>query len=606
MSETTVSVFLRRARRDPERLALRHLHAGGADREQAITWGDWEVRSRNLALALIQAGVRPGDRVAVLAGNRPLWPLAELGILMAGAVSVGIYPTSAVSQVKQILADSGAVIAFADKPLQLRKICEARNQGLPALRQIVCEETATSDESVASLAGWLTSAERDLEARRSAEQELDSRIKALDAAADALLIYTSGSTGEPKGARISHRYLLASARSIRDTLGLRESDSALSFLPYCHAAERVFGLHTRILCGMEAGLVEDHRRLYESARAFGPTLFGGLPRFFEKVYEEMRGYEAEAGGTAAQGSWARVMALGAERSKLRRCGAPVPAELESEWLRMRDPLLERAREFFGGKVRLITSGGAALPAGVAEYLDALGLTILGAYGLTEHLCVAFNRPCAYTFDSAGPPMPGTELRIARDGEILVRRSELTFSGYHRRAEEDKQAFSPDGNWLRTGDLGSLGTDGMLRITGRKKDLLALSTGKKIAPGPIESALVQDPFVGQAVLIGEGRKFVSALVTLRRPVVERWARQQGIAAAYSDLLRHPSVLARVQLAVDAVNNALSSTETIRRFVVLEDEFSAEREELTPTLKVRRSIVAERYRDRLDHLYSLPET
>jgi long-chain acyl-CoA synthetase len=414
----------------------------------------------------------------------------------------------------------------------------------------------------------------------------------------AILIYTSGSTGEPKGAALSHRTLLASATSIRDTLGLVEGDRSLSFLPFCHAAERIFGLYTRIVCGMQAGLVADHGRVWDAAREFAPTLFGGLPRFYEKAVATLRAHQAAATGDE-RSRWEQTMELGGERSRLRRAGQPLPAELEAEWMRIGEPLLERARELFGGRVRVATSGGAALPADVSEYLDALGITVLGAYGLTEHLCAAFNRPDRYTFDSAGPPMPGTTLRLAEDGEILLHRGPLTFSGYHGRPAETADAFSADGEWLRTGDLGRVGEDGALRVIGRKKELIALSNGKKVAPLGIEAALTGEPWIEQAMLYGEGRNFVSALLVIRRPSLEAWAAEHARDADDPRLLDDPGLRAAVQAAVDRVNAGLSNPERVRRFALLGSGFSGD--DLTPTLKLRRPVVEQRYRAHLEALY-----
>jgi long-chain acyl-CoA synthetase len=303
---------------------------------------------------------------------------------------------------------------------------------------------------------------------------------------------------------------------------------------------------------------------------------------------------------AQREAWDRTVQLGITRSRLLQAGAPVPPTLEAEWRQVGEPVFARARARFGGRMRLATSGGAVLPREVAEYLDALGITVLGAYGLTEHLCVAMNRPDAYRFDTAGPAMPGTELRIAADGEILVRRGELTFAGYLGRPAESAAAFTPDG-WLLTGDLGALEPDGSLRITGRKKELIALSTGKKVAPLPIESALAQEPWIGQAMLYGEGQKFISALISLRPAMLERWGGGGEHAAQHDGLLRHPELLTLVQAAVDRVNAGLSRTEQVRRFVVLGRELSAEHGELTPTLKLRRDRVAEKFRHALDALY-----
>ena len=589
MADTAGLLFRAQAARFGDRIAFRDLSAGGAPADRAWTWRAWERDALRFAAALLAGGHQPGERVAVLAGNRAQWPIADLGILLAGGISVGLYPTSAPAQVRHILADAGIGLVVADTAEQQGKVLQVLPD-LPNPPAVIGPE---------QWPGWLECGEQAL--RAGSERELEGRVAGQRPDDTALLIYTSGSTGEPKGACIPHRYLLASADSIRETLGLSEQDSTLSFLPFCHAAERVFGLHTRIACGMEAALVVDHTRLWEAARAYGPTVFGGLPRFFEKAYEQLCA-EQQAKTGVDRVRWERTLELGRERSRLRREGQPVPKSLEWEWTTVGAPLFARLRDLFGGRIRVATSGGAALPDEVAGYLDALGLTVLGAYGLTEHLCVAFNRRECYAFDAAGPPMPGTELRIAPDGEILVRRGPLTFGGYYNRPDDTRETFTPDGKWLRTGDLGELDARGMLRVRGRKKELIALSTGKKVAPLSIEARLTEDPWIGQAMLHGEGRRFLSALLTLRRPVIETWAREQKIFAPFDQLIRDPRVLARLQISIDHVNQDLSRTEQVRRWVVLPDEFSAERDELTPTMKVRRSVVEQSYRSYLDPLYA----
>jgi long-chain acyl-CoA synthetase len=601
MAESAASIFLERAARYGERPALCALAAGGAARDERLSWAGWRREAECFAAALLLDGVRPGDRVAVFAGNRMLWPVSDLGIQLAGAVGVGVYPTSAPGQVREVLADAGAGVAVVDTAERLRALLSVRD-ALPDLRTIICQDAvdlAHAGGGVVPWGGWQARGAGVLDVGDAAS-ELARRVEGQSPDDVALLIYTSGSTGTPKGAAISHRYLLGSALSIQQVLGLSDTDTALSFLPYCHAAERVFGLYTRIVCGMGAGLVEDHGRIWSAARDFAPTLFGGLPRHFEKAFEQLRAEQLATSGEP-RARWDRAESLGRQRSLLRRAGAAVPAALEDEWRRVGRPYFARLRSLFGGRLRTATSGGAALPAEVAEYLDALGLTVLGAYGLTEHLCVAFNRPERYAFDSAGPPMPGTELRFAGDGEILLRRGPLTFSGYHGRPDETAEAFTPDGEWLRTGDLGTLDARGGLRITGRKKELIALSTGKKIAPLPIEALLTRDPLLAQAVVYGEGRKFAAALLCLRRPVAEAWAREHGILVDAAALAAHPALRDRVQATVDAVNAMVSSPERIRAWTLLDRELSAEEDELTPTLKIRRSQVAEKFRDRLEALY-----
>lgn len=593
---TAARVFLERAARHPERVACRLLAAGGAPRDETLAWGEWAAQARRFAAALVAGGLAPGESVAILAGTGMAWPVADLGVLMAGGVSVGLYPTSAPAQVRQIVADSGARFVVVDGDAQLAKVLAVR-AGIPALRTVIGADA--SEPRTIGWDAWLAYGESELP---RVGAEVDRRVAAASPGDTAILIYTSGSTGEPKGAEISHRCLLASAESIIGALGLGEDDTTLSFLPFCHAAERMFGLYTRIVRGMEAALVPDHTKVWEAAHAYGPTLFGGLPRFYEKAYEALHAEHLRAEG-AEREAWDRTVTLGTARSRLVQARRPLPPSLEAEWRSVGGPFFQRARELFGGRVRRATSGGAVLPAGVAEYLDALGITVLGAYGLTEHLCVAMNRPDAYRFDTAGPAMPGTELRIAADGEILVRRGGLSFSGYRGRPDETAAAF--DDGWLLTGDLGELLADGSLRVTGRKKELIALSTGKKVAPLPIEAELAQDPWIGQAMLYGEGRKFVSALISLRPSMLRRWRNGDADPAHADGILRHPELLTRVQEAVDRVNARLSRTEQIRRFVVLGRELTAEDGDLTPTLKLRRGVVAEKYRGELDALYQTVE-
>lgn len=616
MAETAASVFLERVARYGDRPALHVLAAGGAAEDRVVTWREWGQAALHFAAALVDAGVRPGDSVAILAGNRIEWPVADLGALLAGAVGVGVYPTSSAAQTETILRDAGAVVAVADTPAQAARLAEVAAR-VPTLRTIVSpafdlapsssDATSFDDATSGDLAtpidiigweAWLARGARGMAG--GAGDEVRRRVDAGRPEDTAILIYTSGSTGEPRGARIPHRYLLESALSIQQVLELDERDSSLSFLPFCHAAERVFGLYTRIVCGMETGLVEDHARVWDAARAFSPTVFGGLPRLYEKAYEQLRAEQMAATG-AERERWDRTLALGRARSRVHEAGEAFPEQAEGWWREAGGPLFARVRSLFGGRVRRATSGGAALPREVAEFLDALAFPVLGAYGLSEHLCAAFNRPDAYALDAAGPPMPGTELRIAADGEILLRRSPLTFAGYHNRPSETAATFTGDGAWLLTGDLGEIDARGMLRVTGRKKELIALSSGKKVAPLPIEARLAEHPWIARAVLFGEGRHFVSGLLCLRRPTVEAWAAERGIAADWAALLRHPDLLAEIQAAVDAVNAGLANPERVRRFALLEHDLSPEAGELTPTLKLRRGTIAELHRERLDSLY-----
>lgn len=625
---TIPAMFAARVSQSGDALALREFDPATGGFRRVMSWREWDRASRALAATLLLAGGTRGSTLAILAGNRVTWPLAELGGVMAGMVTVGVHPTASAAQLREVLRDSGTVTLVVHGAEQLAKARQATAEWERPLLIVVdgaaplaeggdpdapldAPLEATLDAAGAAVDGvaegtlvrtvrWDDFVAHGARALPQVQALLEERAALTSADDVAMLVYTSGSTGVAKGARLSHRYVVESARSIRDTLGLGGDDSALSFLPFSHAGERIFGLYTRIACGMEATLVHDPAHLWAAGVAAAPTLFGGMPRFFEKVYEALRAARAEAGAVEAA-SWDRAVALGRERAALRQVGAPVPSGVESAWRDARAPIASVLDRHFGHRLRLATSGGAALPREVAEYLDACGLTVLGAYGQTEHLCAAFNRPERYRHDAVGPAMPGTTIRIAPDGEVQLRRSALTFSGYHGRPEETRAAFTDDGAWLRTGDLGALDSDGFLRITGRTKELIALSNGKKVAPLPLEARLCAGDFIAHALLHGEGRPYVVALLALRWPLVQRWARARGLPEARAELAAHPALREAVAEEVARANAEVSRPEQVRRFAILPHDLRVEDDELTPTHKLRRAVVAKRHEARLRALY-----
>ncbi len=580
-----VHQFLARAARTPSSLAFR-VYPASAGATSEITWSEWADAARAIGAQLLRVGVAPGDRIAILAGNGPLWPIADLAIQMVGAIGVGIYPASSPAQVTALVVDSGVTLALVAGDANRQTMVHARGASgrsfpivvtatvdVPVDAPVDATSGATAVISDADRAlpfpddAWWHDWQRDgaaaLAASATRRAELDARIDAIAIDDIVALIYTSGSTGAPKGACISHRYLAASAASIVEVLSLSSDDRALSFLPFSHAAERVFGQGTRIATGMATALIEDPSNLFAVAREFEPTLLGGLPRIFERLYEASE--------------------------VARRDGS--------------DPRAAIAQRI-GTQCRLATSGGATMPSDIARSLATLGLPILGAYGQTEHLCVAMNRPSHVRFDTVGIPMPGTNVRVADDGELLVERSALTFSGYWSDPDATRAAFTDDGAWLRTGDRATLDADGMVRITGRMKELIALSTGRKIAPIPIESALASSPFIAHAICHGEGRTYLTALLSLRRPVVEAWARANGLAVEWPSLAEHPRVRDLLANAVNEVNVDIARTDRIQRFAVTAQAFSVESGELTPTLKLIRRVIGERFAYVFDALYAAP--
>jgi long-chain acyl-CoA synthetase len=552
----------------PHALAWAVYPAGCSRAASTLTWAAWAQAVDAAAAALDAQGIGAGDRVAVFAGNRPVWPVLDLALQQVGAIGVGVYPSNTAVQVAQVLTDCTPALVVVDSVARLAVVREAlRVSGHRAALLADLSETelthaaltAAADRSVAApapavrpWAGWLADGAAALAADAALAPRLRARAAARDAEGVAALIYTSGSTGVPKGAMIAHRCLAATAASVTATLGLTAEDRSVSFLPFSHAAERMFGQGARLAAGMATALVEDPAELFAVCADFAPTLVGALPRIFERVYE------------AAEVA--------------RRSGGDPRAAVAAR---------------LGARVRLATSGGAPLPAVVADTLAVLGCPIVGAYGQTEQLCVAMNRPDAPRTDVVGPPMPGTAVRVAEDGELLVRRGPLTFSGYWGRPEETAAAFTADGAWVRTGDLAAVEATGALRITGRIKELIALSTGRKVAPLPLEAALAESRFIAHAVVHGEGCKFLVALLALRRPVVEQWAREHGLLLPWDGLLRHPAVRAQVDGAMAAVNAVLPRTDRVVAWAVVDGEWSVATGELTPTLKVVRSVVEARH-------------
>ena len=520
---TVHSLFTDRIRKYPADQNVFYFRAG--NEWQGMSWGWFEQETFEFATALLSLDLKRGGSVCILMGNVPEWPIADIGTILAGGVGVGLYPTISAEQIAYIVDHSDAEFVLVDSREQLQKVLEVREQ-LPKLRHVVALDAETAN-GVTSYQDFIA---RGCAERASFASTLQERAE--DAKPDdvAIMVYTSGTTGRPKGACLSHRYIIHSVESLRQTTPIYDTDVSFSYLPFCHVAERISGLYNRLYAGAPAYFVDDLARLGEYMLEVKPTVFASLPRFFEKIY-------------------ARAVSDGATR----------------------------VQDYFGGRIRLLTSGGAPLPLEVANYFAAAGLPILQAYGLTENVCVAFNRPDNYKFGTVGPPMPGCEVRLAADKEILVR-SEMMFSGYYKAPEETAKVF--DDGWLLTGDLGEFDADGFLRIIGRKKELIVMSTGKKVAPAMLENMLKEHHQISQALVYGEGRSYLVALITLNEPVSRE----------------------TVESIVDKVNHRVSSTESIKRFAILDRDFAIERDEITPTGKLKRDVITNRFQEVIDDIYA----
>ncbi|HEY0547802.1 MAG TPA: long-chain fatty acid--CoA ligase [Pyrinomonadaceae bacterium] len=564
---------------------------------QGISWNRFEEEAHEFGCALLASGLTRGASVCVLMGNVPEWPVSDIATIGAGGVGVGLYPTSSAEQCQYIINHSDAEFVLVDTRHQLEKILSIRAT-LPKVKAVIAldEEAAQAAHEVLSYTEFLRLGR---ESKERVAALFKERAEGAGADDTAIMVYTSGTTGLPKGACLSHRYIINSVESLSETLTIYETDLSFSYLPYCHVAERISGLYNRLYGGMSAYFVDDLLKLGEYMLEVKPTIFASLPRFFEKIHARVLA-DLERLSNEEQLEFHKALEVGREVSRLRQAREAIPLVLQTEYEEQALPILSRVNDYFGGRMRLATSGGAPLPSEIAEFFDACGIPILQAYGLTENLCVAFNRPDNYKFGTVGPPMPGCEVKIESDGEILVR-SRMMFSGYYK--EPEKTAEVMRNGWLLTGDIGEMDADGFLKITGRKKELIVMSTGKNIAPALIENLLKEHHLISHAVVHGEGKSYLVALLTLNAVEAEEHARGRGIEYAdFAELTRRPEIIELVQEIVSGVNRRVSSSEAVKKFVILDHDLQVEADEVTPTMKVKRNIVSERYGNLLQSLYT----
>lgn len=517
-----------------------------------LTWRDFERLVHEFACALLASGLSKGASVAILAGNIPEWTIVDVATIAAGGIGVGIYPTSSPEQVSYIIDHSDAEIAFVDSEIQLEKIKKTFH---PKLKKIVTLFEANVEGTV-SFREFLSYGR---EHHKKFFPEIERGGFAAQANDIAIMVYTSGTTGKPKGAMLSHKYVLNSVESLRLCVPIFHDDVTLSYLPACHVAERISGIYNRLYNATPTYFIDDLSLLYDYMLEIKPTVFASLPRFFEKIYAKIIG----------------------------QYGKNVDKEI--------------VRNAFGGRVRLLTSGGAPLPIEIAEFFASAGLPILQAYGLTENVCVAFNTFRAMKFGTVGKPMPMCQVKIAPDGEILVK-SDMMFSGYYKDPEKTNEMFDKEG-WLKTGDIGELDEDGFLKITGRKKEIIVLSNGKKVSPTLIENMVKENHLISQCFVYGDNRSYCVALITLNETEVLSFAQQHSIACTnMAEMAKNEIILRAVKQTIENVNRRVSSPEQIKKFVILERDFSIERDEITPTLKIRREVVSKNFREEIEQLYA----
>ncbi len=562
-----------------------------------ITHQELARRVHHAALGLLELGMQPGDRVAILSANRPEWAVADFACLTAQIADVPIYPTLPSSQVAYLLKDSGARAVFVENAEQYAKIAEIREQ-VASLAHVIMFDVEEGMEGPG-----LVSFQEFLQRGAAAEPDRPNyRQDALSVSRDdlATLIYTSGTTGHPKGVMLSHHNFCSNVVSACQVLPVGPDDSCLSLLPLSHSFERMAGHYVMLHAGVTINYAEGIEQIRQNMQEVKPTVVLSVPRLFEKMYARVL-ENAMAGGAVKRRIffWARRTAE--KWAGLKLAKQPVPPTLAVK-KKLADRLVfSKLQAATGGRLRYFVSGGAPLNAEIAKFFYAAGLPVLEGYGLTETSpVISVNSLEQLRISTVGRPLSGVEVQIASDGEILVRGPNV-MQGYHNKPDATREAIDPEG-WFHTGDIGELDPDGFIKITDRKKDIIVTAGGKNIAPQPIENAIVTNTFVLNAVMIGNRRKFPSILVVPNLDALQQWAKERDLAIpSPKEFLQQPDVVAKMEREVMGSLRDLASFEMPKKLLLLEHDFTIESGELTPKLSVKRRVVERNYKEQIDKLY-----
>lgn len=589
------SMFRDRVQASADKVAFRYLVSG---EWVSATWRHTADRVEALAAGLLALGIEPEQRVGISSNTRYEWILADLAIMCAGAATTTVYPSSNAGDTAYILADSQCRIVFAEDTGQLAKLTQRRAE-LPEITKVVLLDGTDDSDWVITLADLDKLGEKYLLEHPTAVQ---ARSDAITPGQLATLIYTSGTTGRPKGVRLPHSVWAYEGSAVAGLNILGADDLQLLWLPMAHAFGKVL-VTTQLACGFVTAIDGRVDKIVDNLAVVRPTFMGAAPRIFEKAHARIVTTQQAKGGFRAR-LFAAAFSVGLEVDRRRRGGRAVPLPM-SLLHRLFDRLVfSKVREAFGGRIRFFISGAAPLNRDIGEWFHAAGLLILEGYGLTETTAGAcINRPDHYKLGTVGLPFDGTSLRISADqGEIQIRGGAV-MDGYHNLPDKTADAFTDDG-WLRTGDVGTIDTDGFLTVTGRIKEIFKTSGGKYIAPPAIEAKfMAMCPYASQFLVFGEAHNYCVALIALDADLMSVWAAENGLTGVtYAELVKSPAVHDMIAGHIDALNAELNRWETVKKWALLEHDLSVEGGELTPSLKVKRSVVAEQNKHILDALYT----
>jgi long-chain acyl-CoA synthetase len=543
---------------------------------------------REVSLGLVELGIQPGEKVAILAHTRPEWTQACFGLLTAGATLVTIYQTNSPEECQYVLEHSDSCAVFVENGEQLAKVRQIEGD-CPELRQVIVLDPGDAD-----LGDAIALEDLRERGRGRDEDEWEERYGAVGPDDDCIYIYTSGTTGPPKGCVLTHGNYRAITDATAEETSLEEGDCSYLFLPLAHSFAILIQFATFDLGVTLAYWSRDPQQIIPDLMAVNPSYFPSVPRMFEKLYT------LATASAPDKEELRKAVEVGVKVRQLRERGADVPEELQQAFDQAEEALYKNVRGLFGKNIRECVTGAAPIAPEILEFFYACGVPVMEGYGMTETATVAtVNRPDDFRFGSVGKALPGVEVRIAEDGEVMIKGPNV-FQGYYKNEEGTREALE-DG-WLHTGDLGRMDEDGFLFITGRKKDIIITAGGKNITPANLENGLKQSPWISQAVVLGDQRPYLIALITLDPEAVPGFAEKRGLEV--DDLPESEEMRAEIQKVVDEVNSHVGPVEQIKRFEILPQDLSQETGELTPTLKVKRNVVRDKFADVIDSVYARP--
>ncbi len=565
---------------------------------QPTTYDQLADQVKNFSLGLRELGLNFGDRVAMLAENRQKWAVSDLGILSLGAVNVPMFYTSTSKQVSYIVQDSGSKIICVSTKRQLEKVRAFFDQ-IPELEKIIVfDELDEIDDQCELTFNQVIEVGKEIDNGEQIYQEASHRVEPDNVAT---IIYTSGTTGEPKGAILTHDNLMSNVKSGLSILEIDPDDQFLSFLPLSHVFERMAGYYIPIYRGACISYAQSPLTVRENMGEIRPTVMASVPRLYEMMHDRIV-KQVRSAPALRQKIFHWAVGVGRKVSALKQKGKN-PGLILSQKAALADKLVfSKLKAITGGRLRFFVSGGAPLPQSIAEFFHAAGILILEGYGLTETSpVISVNTLDSFKFGSVGKPIPGVEVEIAGDGEILTRGPNVMV-GYHNKPEQTAEAIDKEG-WFHTGDIGHFDEEDFLRITDRKKNILVLSNGKNVAPQPIENALKQSSYINQIMLLGDNQKTVAALIVPDFDSVKGFAEDQGIGTSdLNELLVEQSVIQLIKKEISQYSSDFADFEQVRQFQLIDREFSADANEMTPTLKLKRNVIMENFADQINQMYS----